>query len=90
MSAQITDVAAALGVEPADIIAIVTQLADIDADDTVDANREAAPDDVIDCPDGIYANVWLTPSAIASLYYTFDGSPVLALERFGIRLAPQA
>lgn len=84
MSAQITDIAAALNVPAADIVAIVNQLSDIDYDDTVDTNRAAPAGDVVHCPDGEYENVYLTQSATAALFDQFNGDPAVLAEKYGI------
>lgn len=83
MSAQITDIARDLDVPAADIVAIVNQLSDIDQDDTVDASRAVPQGDVIQTPNGTYANAYLTPAAIATLFDQFGGSAVLLAEKYG-------
>lgn len=84
MSAQITDIAAALHVPAADVMAIVNQLSEIDYDDTVDPEPHLPLNDTIECPDGTYRNAYLTPSAIAALFSQFNGDPDVAFERFGV------
>lgn len=82
MSAQITTVAAELGQDPADVIAIVNQLSDLDRDDT---NHAVGRGDVIETADGTYENAWLTPGAIESLYDQFGGDAEQLHELHGIR-----
>jgi hypothetical protein len=84
MSTQITDIARDLNIPAADIVAIVNQLSEIDTEDTVDANRPVPQGDVIECPDGTYANSYLTPAAIESLYEEFGGDRAALAARYGI------
>ena len=84
MSAQITDIARDLNVPAADIVAITSQLSAEDYDDTVDANRPVLLGDVIECPDGTYANAYLTPEAIRSLFEQFGGDRGVLAEKYGI------
>lgn len=85
MSAQISTVAAELGVAPADILVIVNQLSEIDTDDTIDANHPVRAGDVIETRDGVWGNVWLTPEAIRALYEQFHGDPEKLYRHHGIR-----
>jgi hypothetical protein len=84
MSAQIRTVARDLGVLPADVVAIVGQLAELDRDDTIDANHTVQQGDVIQCADGTYENSWLTAEAISALFDQFDGPRTLLAEKYGI------
>lgn len=84
MSTQITDIARDLNVPAADIVAIVNQLSEIDHDDTVDAARLAEQGDLIECPDGVWANAYLTPEAIRSLFDQFNGDRTLLASKYGI------
>lgn len=84
MSVQITDIARDLSVPAADVVAIVSQLSEIDPDDTIDANRSVRQGDVIECPDGVYENSYLTPEAIRALFDQFNGPVTLLAEKYGI------
>jgi hypothetical protein len=84
---QISTVAAALNVPPADVAALIPQLSDVDYADTVhhnaDINRD--PLDVIHLPNGyVVANVHLTPEAIAGLFEQFHGDLDVLADKFGI------
>ena len=78
MSRRISDVARDLNVPVADIVAIVDQLAGIDADGVVDTSRMVPAVDVIRLPDGnLYGDVYLTPAAVEALRQQF-GKPDLS------------
>ncbi len=83
-SHQISELSADLGVPAGEVLALAGQLDELDPGTAVDPTRPAPRGDVIQCEDGMYANSYLTASAIGTIIDQLGGPTSALSEKYGV------